>query len=98
VPKLAIYRLWLGTGVDEMKCLTIARGDGMWGQLHGAYFLAEGNRAALDAVFSALEKEYGQPVFGEKGKQLAPIETTPIPAAVLAVLKDLPRAKQVQAP
>ena len=96
LPKLALYRLWLGSSVDGLKCLTIARGDGLWGQLHGAYFLAEGNRTALDAVFSALEKEYGKPVFGERGKRLDPIAATPVPAAVLAALKDLPRARQVK--
>jgi hypothetical protein len=81
-----------------MKCLTIARGDGMWGQLHGAYFLAEGNRAALDAAFSGLEKQYGKPVFGENGKGLDPIEGRPIPATVLEALKDLPRANKTKEP
>jgi hypothetical protein len=98
VPKLALYRLWLGASVDGMKCLTIAHGDGMWGQLHGAYFLAEGDRPALEAVFSGLEKEYGKPVFGEKGKRLDPIEVKPIPAAVLEALKDLPRANKTKEP
>jgi hypothetical protein len=81
-----------------MKCLTIARGEGMWGQLHGAYFLTEGNRAALDALFSGLEKEYGNPVFGERGKGLDPIEAKPIPAAVLEALKALPRANKTKEP
>jgi hypothetical protein len=98
VPKLALYRLWLGTNVDGMKCLTIAHGDGMWGKLHGAYFLAEGNRATLDGVFSGLEKEYGKPVFGEKGKGLDPIEAKPIASAVLEALKDLPHANKTKEP
>jgi hypothetical protein len=66
--------------------------------LHGAYFLAEGDRAALDAVFSGLEKEYGKPVFGENGKGLGPIEAKPIPAAVLEALKNLPRANKTKEP
>jgi hypothetical protein len=98
VPKLALYRLWLGPSVDGMQCLTNARGDGIWGELHGAYFLAEGNRAALDAVFSGLEKEYGKPVFGERRKGLSPIEAKPIPTAVLEALKDLPRANKTKEP
>ena len=98
LPKLALYRLWLGASVDKMKCLTMARGDGIWGQLHGAYFLAEGKTEALEAVFSGLEKEYGKPLFGVKGKQLAPIEAKPIPAAVLAALNDLPRANKTKEP
>jgi hypothetical protein len=97
-PKLAFYRLWLGTNLDQMKCLTKARGDGMWGELNGAYFLAEGDRAALDAVFAGVEKEYGKPVFGEKGKGLEPIKATPLPTAVLDALKNLPRAAKTKEP
>ena len=95
-PKLALYRLWLGPSLDEMKCLTIARGDGKWGELHGAYFLAEGDTNALNTVFADLEKECGKPVFGGKGKQLDPIPNEPLPAKVLAGLKSLPRASKTK--
>jgi len=95
-PKLALYRLWLGPSVDQLRCLTIAHGDGTWGELHGAYFLAEGDRSALNAVFSSLEKQYGKPTFGGKGIQLAPLEAKPLPAAMLDPLKHLPRAAQTQ--
>jgi hypothetical protein len=96
LPKLALYRLWLGTSVDKMKCLTIARGDGKWGQMHGAYFLAEGGTDVLDKVFASVEKEYGKPTFGEKGKPLDPIPDQPLPAAVLDALKHLPRAAKTK--
>lgn len=97
LPKLALYRLWLGPSVDKMKCLTIAHGDGTWGQLHGAYFLAEGNTAALNAVFNSLEKDFGKPVFGRKGTTLDPIPDEPLPAAVLAALQHLPQANKTKA-
>ena len=96
VPKLALYRLWLGPGVDQMKCLTRAGGDGTWGQLHDAYFLAEGDRADLNAVFSKLEKQYGKPMFGGKGKKLTPISDKPMTAKVVDALKSLPRAELVK--
>ena len=96
LPKLALYRLWLGPSMDKMKCLTIARGDGKWGQLHGAYFLAEGDPAALSAVFTSLEKQYGKPTFGGKGTNLAPIPDQPLPTALLADLKKLPRAAKAK--
>jgi len=96
LPKLALYRLWLGPSVDKMKCLTIAHGDGTWGELHGAYFLAEGTTAGLNAVFAGVEKEYGKPVFGGKGKNLDPIPDEPFPAAVLAGIKNLPRATKTK--
>jgi len=95
VPKLALYRLWLGSSVDAMKCLTRAGGDGQWGQLHDAYFLAEGGKQQLASVFSELEKEYGRPVFGGRGKELKPISDKVLPSAVLDALKALPRAKGI---
>ena len=94
VPKLALYRLWLGSSVDKMKCLTRAQGDGTWGQLHDAYFLAEGDKGRLATIFRELEKEYGQPVMG--GKKLKPISDKAVPATVIEALKALPRAKAVK--
>lgn len=96
VPKLALYRLWLGPTVDKLKCLARAGGDGIWGQLHGAYFLAEGDKAKLDAVFAQVEKDYGKPVFGGGGKKLDPIPDKPVPAEVIAALKQLPSANEVK--
>jgi hypothetical protein len=96
LPKVALYRLWLGPSVDKLKCLTRAGGDGTWGQLHGAYFLAEGSKAALDKTFVELEKGYGKPVYGVKGQRLEPIPDAPLPAAVVSALEKLPRAANVQ--
>jgi hypothetical protein len=96
VPKLALYRLWLGTEVDAMKCLTQAQGDGIWGQLHDAYFLAEGGSQELATLYGRLKKPYGEPVFGGEGKKLAPISDKPLPAKLVRQLKALPEAGKVQ--
>jgi hypothetical protein len=93
VPKLALYRLWLGPSAEGMKCLTKAGGDGTWGQLHGAYFLAEGDAAALRGVFARLQDRYGRPLMAEKGKTLAPLTDVPPDKAVIEALQHLPRAK-----
>jgi hypothetical protein len=95
-PKLALYRLWLGPSADKMKCLTRAGGDGTWGQLHDAYFLAEGDKAGLDAVFSRLERDYGKPALGGKGRKLAPIPDKPMPAKLIEALQSLPRAESAK--
>jgi hypothetical protein len=95
VPKLVLYRLWLGPSVTKMKCLTRAGGDGVWGQLHGAYFLAEGDAGRLKAVFSFWQKKLGKPTFGEKGKRLGPIPDKAIPAKVIEALKRLPKGQRV---
>ena len=92
-PKLALYRLWLGSSVEKMKFLVKASGDGTWGQLHDAYFLAEGDADQLKAVFSKLEKEYGKAIVGVQGKELKPISDKAVPAAVIEALKGLPQAK-----
>ena len=92
VPKLALYRLWLGSSVDTMKYLTKAGGDGTWGELHDEYFLAEADPAALKDVFSLLEGKYGSPVMGQRGKKLEPIPDSPLPSDLIEALKHLPVA------
>jgi hypothetical protein len=96
IPKLALYRLWLGTGADDMKCLTQAQGDGTWGQLHDAYFLADGGRKELDAMFGKLEKKYGVPAVGGEGKKLEPLSDKPMSAELKKQLKALPQAAKVR--
>jgi hypothetical protein len=95
LPKLALYRLWLGTSVDELKPLTKATGNNYWGQLNDAYFLAEGADKKLETVFRGLEGKYGKPVYGSKGDELPPITAKPIPAEVVKALNDLPRADEI---
>jgi len=76
-----------------MRCLTRAQGDGKWGELHDAYFLAEGDADQLKAVFSTLERKYGKPIMGEKGKKLEPISDISLDKKLITALKKLPRAK-----
>jgi hypothetical protein len=96
VPKVALYRLWLGRSVDTMQPLTRAKGDGTWGRLDDSYFLAEGAPEKLDAVFRELAKTRGRPEFGRDGESLAAISAKPIPADVIRALRNLPRAAAVQ--
>jgi len=96
VVKLATYRLWLGKSVDQLQCLVRAKGDGVWGQVHDAYFLAEGDKAELDHVFAALPKGYGAPVYGGGGKSLDPLPSLAMPASVVAALQKLRRTGKVE--
>jgi hypothetical protein len=95
LPKLALHRLWLGSSLDTMKCLTKAAGDGNWGTLHDAYFLAEGSDANLNGVFARLKGRYGDPVMGEKGKKLEPISDVRLDKKLIDALRQLPRATEV---
>ena len=86
-PRLALYRLWLGSDPDHLKCLTRAVGDGNWGELKDHYFLAAGK---VEAVFSSLEPGYGKPVFGGKKQRLEPITDRVLAAGLIEQLKHLP--------
>jgi hypothetical protein len=79
-----------------MKCLTKGGGDGIWGQLHDAYFLAEGDPAALNGVFAQLRKKKCHwPVMGAKGKSLEPIPDGPLPKRLIVTLKKPSRTNEV---
>lgn len=95
-PKVALYRLWLGKSVDALQPLTKARGDGLWGQLDGAYFLAEGADDELAKTFRSLEPKYGKPAYARVGEKLPPLKADPVPEAIVAELKMLPRADTLQ--
>ena len=68
VPKLALYRLWLGPSVEKMKCLTKAGGDGDWGQLHDAYFLAEGDQGRLAASSPSRKRNMASPCLAGRAR------------------------------
>ena len=56
-PKVALYRLWLGTKPEDMENVITGSGDGNWGVLGDTFYLAEGTDADVDVVFQkALKK------------------------------------------
>jgi hypothetical protein len=87
IPKLALYRLWLGTDLDHMNCLTKATGDGTWGTLHDCYFLAEGDGKALEALYSRSKERYGEPNVSNKDSKLNPISNQPMHEKVVEGLR-----------
>ena len=90
-PRLALYRLWLGPDARHLRCLTRARGDGKWGELHDTYFLAAGGTNELGTVFTNLASAYGEPVFGHnhRGLALPPITDRPLSADLIHQLAGL---------
>jgi Domain of unknown function (DUF3472) len=99
-PRIALYRLWLGDSIHSMKFLGRAGGDndrhGLWGQMHGSYFLAEGSPENLDRVFDRLKEDYGTPIIGKKGEPLEPLPDVPMPPKVIQALENPPRADKVK--
>jgi hypothetical protein len=96
VPKVALYRLWIGADAEHLSCLTTARGDGTWGRLHDSYFLAEGEISRLAALYESLAPRYGKPVLAEGGKVVGPISDRRLPAEIVRELETLPRAAAVR--
>jgi hypothetical protein len=87
VPKLALYRLWLGTEPSKLQCLTEVAGNRQWGKFGDCYYLAEGTDARLDEVFARWKEHYGVPVRGESNQKLDPISNRPPEPAVLRGLE-----------
>ena len=94
-PRLALYRLWVGTDASTMNPLRKAEGDGAWGVMHDAYFLVQGSRANVEPLFKTLEGQYGQPVFAGGGQALPNLSLRPLPTSIRAALNNLPRVSAI---
>ncbi len=93
-PRLALYRLWMGPNLTAMAPLTRGAGDGKWGILHDAYFLAQGDAARLQDVFTSLQADYGKPTFPGKDVKLPPLSETPMSPSVVKALVQITGSKQ----
>ncbi len=91
-PRIAMYRLWIGTTPQNLRPLIHSGGDGKWGTLHDNYFLAGGSDENLSAEFSKLEPVYGKPVYGGGAVPPAAISAKPVDPDVVSALEHLPSA------
>ncbi len=94
-PKLAVYRLWVGTSPKDLVNVTEGQGDGKWGVLDGSFYLAEGDDMALASLFEKYKGNGGV----TSGKHANPL-TVPerhIPRGIVRALEKLPHAPAVPA-
>lgn len=56
IPKLCLYRLWVGTTSENLKFLREADGKGYWGILNNSYYLAEGAGKTVDAIIAQVQQ------------------------------------------
>lgn len=96
-PKLALYRLWLGNDVKTLTPLTRADGDGKWGRIGDAYYLAEGDDAALAKIIADSEAKWGKATIATKDVKPEPLPETPLPDETRQALEALPQAPAVAA-
>ena len=62
-PRLARYRLWVGTTPGDLSFVSSARGDGHWGTLGDWFYLASGNEDEWRAI-GRTTPEGGEPSAG----------------------------------
>lgn len=95
VPKLALYRLWVGTSPRDLASVNRAWGDGAWGTMNGAFYLAEGDAEALAAVIRSKRKPGASWTEGSKDRTPLVLPPRRLPAKVTGELERLPKAPPV---
>lgn len=98
IPKVALYSLWAGNGIDNLKRLTRVggqSGSGRWGKLGDSYFAAEGSPETLTGFFADHKHTYGVPIFGIDGLELTSISSRKLSAALIQQLKSLPEEPEI---
>ncbi len=68
IPRLALYRLWVGTTPDNLTCVTEANGSGLWGTLNDWFFLGGGDDATVKGLINGFIEGNAQPAFGAQGR------------------------------
>jgi len=68
-PKLALFRLWVGSAPNELHPVTHASGDGKWGTFSNSFFIAYGPPATYPALVKTL-MDSSDRVEGADGKVL----------------------------
>jgi hypothetical protein len=91
-PKLALYRLWVGSSPDDLVNVTEANGDGNWGVLDDTFYLAEGSGEALAPVFALAEAKGAHATRGKVNGRSLKVRSRTVPEEVVQQLKNLPRA------
>jgi hypothetical protein len=87
-PKLAVYRLWVGTTPSNLVNVTDGQGDGKWGVLNGSFYLAEGEDSNLAPLFKKYKGTGGVIAGSPKGSPLTVPERR-IPKNIVRALEHL---------
>jgi hypothetical protein len=95
-PRLALYRLWLGTSPKHMANVTQASGDGNWGVLKDTFYLAAGDDQALAPILTAAEKGGARAIRGKTDHSTLTVHRRNLPGSVLRALEHLPAAPPVK--
>ena len=73
-PRLALYRLWLGTNLDTLSLVNEANGEGtgVFGAVNGSFFLGGGDETTVKGLVYGYQDGLSQPTFGSKDRLKIP--------------------------
>jgi hypothetical protein len=73
-PRLALYRLWLGTGLDNLTLVNEANGEGtgVFGAVNGSFFLGCGDETTVKGLVNGYQEGRSEPKFGSKDRLKIP--------------------------
>lgn len=94
-PKLALYRLWVGTSPRDLVNVTEGGGDGKWGVLDGSFYLAEGDDSALTPIMDKAAGSSPIQVGQKRGTPLS-VKSRRVPPSIVRALEHLPQSPAVK--
>lgn len=62
IPKVALYRLWLGNTPSDLEEVVSGQGDGKWGATDTGFYLAEGDDLKLSQILQGAQKGGSAPM------------------------------------
>lgn len=96
IPKLCLYRLWVGTAPANLRFLRKASGDGHWGILNDSYYLAEGDDLALKKIILKHTKSTKNIIKAKRNEKLPLIPDQKLSPETIKELELLLSPKDVQ--
>ena len=109
-PKLCVYRLWIGSGPNDLAFVRRAEADDQdfagdhdfspterCGILNGSFFLAQGSRPTVDYLLAKYSTSKDGFIVAMKAHpELGPIADHPLSGSTVAELRSLPRPKDAR--
>lgn len=87
-PRLALYRLWMGTSVSELSEVTSASGAGAWGVLRDSFYIGFGDPTSVDML---INRESGDSQATRGGSEWLHVSQRKLPPELLKQLEQLAR-------
>jgi hypothetical protein len=85
--KLAVYRVWAGTNLDDLTSVNSATGEGIYGAFDNSFFIAGGDEKTVKGLINGYVESGGVPTYGAGG--LVTVSPRKMPVDILKSLRKL---------